>query len=290
MSGWHSTRLGARIIGAMASARDGQLAGPTAPLSSDAWIDAVIDRHTRGLTTPEFLKAVRALSVRYVERRADLQSRSPIDSPGKRAAFAGFFALLHYLTVGDILRAIAPPVAPATLLDLGCGTGVAAAAWVHAAAQPSPSPIVTGVDQSGWALDEARWNWQVLGLQSRTKRVSAMSVLLPQPRQKAAVTRPNGAIVLAWSANELSDHERSQLLPTLIDAHGRGTQVLVIEPLARTAAPWWNRWSEPVHASGGRVDEWKFPPRLPPRLAALDEAAGFRREYLSARSLWLPGT
>ena len=56
----------------------------------DAWVEALQVRHRANLTTPEFLKAVRALSARYVERRAELPDRSPIDSAGKRSAFAAF--------------------------------------------------------------------------------------------------------------------------------------------------------------------------------------------------------
>jgi len=58
----------------------------------------------------------------------------------------------------------------------------------------------------------------------------------------------------------------------------------VIEPIATRLVPWWPAFAGRVANAGGRVDEWKFDAPLPPALAALDEAAGFQRESLSARS------
>lgn len=254
------------------------------PASPDEWIDAVVERHTRAFTASEFLKAVRALSVRYVERRRELAARSVLDSAGKRAAFAGFFAPLHYLTVRRVLEAIAGADAPVDqVLDLGCGTGVAAAAWSHDAGGHRPD--VLGVDRAAWALEEARWNWHMLGLRARTRRQSLIDALVAAPTQP----QTRRALVFAWSVNELPDAERARVLPKAIEAHERGARVLVLEPLARSAAPWWGEWAAPIVAAGGRVDEWKFPVTLPARLADLDHAAGFRRDHLSARSIWLPG-
>ena len=80
---------------------------------------------------PKFLKAVRALSARYVERRAGLADRSPLDSAGKRAAFAAYYAPLHFLTTREVVRASGAASADSIdrILDLGCGTGAASAAW-----------------------------------------------------------------------------------------------------------------------------------------------------------------
>ena len=66
--------------------------------------------------------------------------RGPDASPrrsiraGKRAAFALFYAPLHFMAVTAVVQALgadAPP--PASIVDLGCGTGVAGAAWALAA-------------------------------------------------------------------------------------------------------------------------------------------------------------
>jgi hypothetical protein len=45
-------------------------------------------KNLRALSMPELTRAIRALSARYVESRAQLPDRSPLDSAGKRAAFA----------------------------------------------------------------------------------------------------------------------------------------------------------------------------------------------------------
>jgi hypothetical protein len=64
-----------------------------------------------------------------------------------------------------------------------------------------------------------------------------------------------------------------------------GAAWLIIEPLAQSAVPWWDEWASAFAGIGGRADEWKFDVALPPVLAALNEAAGFRRRGLAARSL-----
>ncbi len=93
------------------------------------------------------------------------------------------------------------------------------------------------------------------------------------------------AIVLAWAVNELSDDDRRRLLPLLLD-HGReGASVLVIEPVARRAAPWWDEWAATFGEARGVVEEWPVGIELEPPFDELDRAAGFRRESLSARSL-----
>jgi hypothetical protein len=65
--------------------------------------------------------------------------------------------------------------------------------------------------------------------------------------------------------------------------------VLVIEPIARAATPWWGDWGRAAIAAGGQAADWRFDAALPGSLAALDEAAGFRRDGLAVRTLWLPG-
>ncbi len=93
------------------------------------------------MTRSEFLKAIRALSARYVERRGVLADRSPIDSAGKRAAFAGFYAPLHFLTVRAVVASPGRPAA-GNHIDRGCrlrhgrgrrglGAGVRGAAGHH---------------------------------------------------------------------------------------------------------------------------------------------------------------
>jgi hypothetical protein len=239
------------------------------------WIAALQVRHRGPFTNAEFLKAVRALSARYVERRGQLPDRSPLDSAAKRAAFAAFYSPIHFLTVDRVVEALgAARRAGEALTDLGCGTGVAAAAWACRCDVP---PVLTGIDRHAWALDEAAWTWRSLGLEGRTSRGDLLRARL----------EPASSIVAGWSVNELDQEARRQLLPRLLEAAGRGTSVLVIEPIGRRATPWWPEWASAWTARGGRTDEWRFDEPLPPPLDLLDEAAGFRRDALTAKTLWI---
>jgi hypothetical protein len=269
----------------------------------ETWIDALLVRHASALTRPELLKAFRALSARYVERRGELGRRSPIDSAGKRAAFAVFYAPLHFVTTWHVVQALgAARRAPATLLDLGCGTGAASAAWALAARGASPpalagraTPRITGVDRDAWALGEARWTWKTLGLTGRTRRGDLVRALSPATsrgtgstaRRANRTSRPD-AVIVAWTANELPPGDLVPLRDALLAAAGAGTTVLVLEPIARGAAPWWPDWASRFAAAGGRADDWAFDVALPGPLARLSAEAGFDRRQLKARSLFVP--
>src|SRR5918993_412452 len=124
------------------------------------WLAALEARHLADLRVPEVTRALRALSSAYVQRRHKVASGATLDSAGKRAAFALFYGPLHFLTATHVVRALDahnPP--PAAILDLGCGTGVAGAAWALCAGR---SPFVTGVDRHPWAVEEARWTYRTL--------------------------------------------------------------------------------------------------------------------------------
>jgi SAM-dependent methyltransferase len=243
-----------------------------------AWVEALEARHTASLTFTEVRKALQALSSVYVQRRTRLAEGEALGSAGKRAAFALFYGPLHFLLVREIVRALgAARPAPETVVDLGCGTGVAGAAW---ALEAGGRASVEGVDKSGWAVDEARFTFGRLGLRGRARRGDLAGMPLPGRR---------GAVVAALTVNELADDARAALLARLLDAHRAGAAVLVVEPIARGVTPWWGRWADAVTGAGGRVDEWRFPAALPPRLALLDRAAGLDHRELTARSSWLPG-
>ena len=247
----------------------------------EVWVRALLQRHAQAFTRPEFLKAIRALSARYVEQRASLPHRSPLDSAGKRAAFAAFYTPLHAVTVRAIVTALDLQSAGfERLLDLGCGTGAASIGWAMAGGSP---PQVVGVDRDRWATQEAAWNWRHVGLSGRAQRGDLLDALASSSRNRLERT----VLVCGWSVNELDATSRARALSLLIAARQAGASALVIEPVARTAAPWWPDWTARVVEAGGRDDLWKFPPLLPPSLADLDEAAGFRREALGARTLWL---
>ena len=246
------------------------------------WLDALAVRHRSSLTTSEFLKALRALSVRYVERRGALPARSPLDSAGKRAAFAAFYAPLHFLTVGEIVRALgADRLELDTIIDLGCGTGVASAAWSGGLARRAR---VQGVDMNAWAIGEAEWNWRQLGIDGRARRGDLVDAAEARLARRSDPLDRTG-IIAAWSVNELPRPAQDRLLPALLELGRRGAHVLLVEPLSNMATPWWAVWKSAFLAAGGRADEWKFDIDLPPALAALDDAAGFRREGLGGKTL-----
>ena len=257
----------------------------------DAWVRSLIERHTRPFTRSEFLKSVRALSARYVERRVDLPGRSPIDSPGKRAAFAAFYAPLHLLTVRALVRSLDISASRVSAItDLGCGTGAAGAGWALGC---SVQTQITGVDRLAWPLAEAAWNWQTLGVTGRTRRAD-MPVVVEELARASRHGRANpqgrsGALLFAWAVNELDDPARRRVLQALATLAAAGIAALVIEPIARSAAPWWPEWEDTLTPLGARCDDWKFETALPPALAELDREAGFRREGLSARSCWIAG-
>ena len=132
-----------------------------------AWIAALEARHLSNLRVPEVTKALRALSSAYVQRRRDGLPRA-MGSTGKRAAFALFYAPLHFLATSLVVRALEAEVPPPrAILDIGCGTGAAGAAWAMAAGRTSS---VAGIDRHPWAVEEARWNYRQLGLDGRARR------------------------------------------------------------------------------------------------------------------------
>ncbi|HXT69351.1 MAG TPA: methyltransferase domain-containing protein [Vicinamibacterales bacterium] len=243
-------------------------------MTPNAWIDRVIERHTASMTRPEFLKAVRALSARYVEQRASLIDRSPLDSAGKRAAFAAFYSPLHFLAVRAIIRSLgATGAGPRTIVDLGCGAGVASAAW---AIESGGAASIVGIDLNPWVLEEARWNWSALGVRGRTRRGDLVAALEEAP--------DGAAVSCGWGLNELDKQARERAITALLSRARTGSPILIVEPLATRAVPWWPGFAASAAAHGARLDEWKLDLDLPPALAELDEAAGFRRDSFNARS------
>jgi SAM-dependent methyltransferase len=238
----------------------------------DRWLRALEARHLADLTFPEVSRALRALSSTYVERRHRLAAGAALAGAGKRAAFALFYGPLHYLLVREVVRLLpAAAASPSTLVDLGCGTGAAGAAWASECERP---PQVIGIDRHPWALAEAIETYRAFGLSARTQRVDV-----------AVARLPRAAILAAFTLNELDADARDALLPRLLERASDGGCVLIVEPVARFA--WWNRWREAFAAAGGRDDEWRIRVELPPMVAKLDRAAGLHHQELTARSLWL---
>ena len=241
------------------------------------WLEGLEQRQLADLTPSEVGRALRALSSCYVERRAMLARGGALESAGKRAAFALFYAPLHFLVVREIVRALDahPDGSIARILDLGCGTGAAGAAWALECGRCA----IDGVDRHAWAVAEANWTYRVLGLAGRARQADL---------DRLAVRGGNGqAILAAYTVNELPDATREALLPRLIDAHERGSRILIVEPIARRIAAWWPRWESAFTAAGGRANEWRFSTPLPERQRQLGRAAGLDPRELTARTLQL---
>lgn len=243
----------------------------------DDWLQALEDRHLADLTFPEVSRALRALSSAYVERRGRLREGAALSGSGKRAAFALFYAPLHFLLVRRIVAQLGSASAlPSTLVDLGCGTGAAGAAWGSAAAgRPT---AVLGIDRHPWPLAEAADTYRRFTLAARTTRADIATAAWP---------RSDAGFVAAFALNELDDAGREAVVARLLERGRRGAPVLVVEPLAGFVAPWWKEYGEQFERAGGRSDEWRFDIELPGIVAKLDRAAGLNHRELTGRSLWL---
>jgi hypothetical protein len=246
------------------------------------WLDALEERHLANLRLPEVTRALRALSSVYVERREALTRGAALDSAGKRAAFALFYGPLHFLIARHIVQSLgAARTGVELVIDGGCGTGAGGAAWATTLGQAAGDmPRVLGIDRHPWAVAEARWTYQSMGLDGTTRREDVT-------RTRFAGRR--SAIVLAFTANELADAARATLLPHLLRAAREGGRLLIIEPLARSIGAWWKEWSDAFRQAGGREDVWRFETPLPDRVRQLDRAAGLDHRVLTARSLSVQG-
>jgi hypothetical protein len=241
-----------------------------------AWFEALERRHLQTLKFSEVRRAVQALSSLYVERREQADINSAFSGAGKRAAFAMYFAPLHFLLVREIVQALdARLPANTTIMDLGCGTGVAGAAW---GVRSDPHSNVIGVDRNPWALQECKWNYQQFGLRGTVRNANVDAVRIPS----------GTAVIAAFTVNELKAVSRERLSSEFIKIARSGAPVLVVEPIARRVAAWWDEWADEWGRIGGRADEWRFRVQLPERLALMDSAAGLDHRELTGRSLWLP--
>jgi SAM-dependent methyltransferase len=249
--------------------------------ASDRWLTALEHRHFSDLTFQEVSRSLRALSATYVERRDRLREGAALAGAGKRAAFALFYGPLHYLLVREIVQSISAGDSATllgsrtTLIDLGCGTGAAGAAWAEAC---DPHPQVIGVDRHPWTLTEAAQTYREFGLRARTVRGDAATFAFP---------KQSAMILAAFTVNELDDRGRTSLLGRLIDRANAGDRVLIVEPISRSVARWWTEWRRAFEAAGGRADEWRFRVELPAMVAKLDRSAGLDHRELTGRSLYV---
>ncbi len=246
----------------------------------DAWLEATRGRYLPPLTFSEVRKSVQALSSLYVERRSGgrIAARA-IAGEGKRAAFATYYAPLHFLTTHQALARLGGEDLNDVRVvhDLGCGTG---AAGVAAATLLSVPPHFHAIDLSSWALGEAVLTAHAFGLTSRTRR-AALPAALPR-------AGPDDLLVLGWVVNELPPDPRERLLRGIEAALARGARLLVLEPLALSAAPWWPGWAERLAPRGVEEETLRCTLDLPVWIQELDRACGLDHRELRARVLLGP--
>jgi trans-aconitate methyltransferase len=168
-------------------------------------------------------------------------------------------------------------VPPQTIIDLGCGTGAAGAAWALAS---HPDPAVVGIDRHPWAVQEAQWTYHQLGVRGRARQGDIT---------KPPASRRGESIVAAYVLNELPEVARTKLEDRLFETATHGGRVLVVEPIARAIAPWWDEMARRFARIGGRAEEWRLQIDLPPLLEKFDRAAGLHHRELTFRSLFVEG-
>jgi SAM-dependent methyltransferase len=245
----------------------------------ERWVESLFARHRAELTWSEIARALAALSQDYVQRRHRVQSGRALAGRGKRAASSLYYAPRHFLLVQEVLRRVdGTERPPARILDLGCGIGVAGAAW--SAVWAAAAPAVLGVDSSAWALAEARLTYRSLGVPGRTVR---------SPLERLRWPMEPAGIVAAFTVNELDTRTRARALPRILDHVRRGGAGLIIEPLAVPITPWWDEWAQEFVARGGRADVWHLDLELPEPVVRLGRSAGLDPSELGGRSLWLRG-
>jgi hypothetical protein len=240
------------------------------------WIRELEAIHLADLTFAEVARALRALSSTYVERRGRLNEGAALSGAGKRAAFALFYGPLHFLLIHHIVADLNATADPSTLVDLGCGTGAAGAAWATACVR---APRLLGIDRHPWAVEAAARTYRCFGLTARTWLGDLAHARWPTP----------AAAVAAFALNELSESSRSKVVRRLVERGRRGESVLIVEPLAGFVAPWWKETAREIEAAGGRADEWRIRVELPEIVARLDRAAGLDHREITGRSLWIAG-
>jgi SAM-dependent methyltransferase len=241
----------------------------------DAWLAAEIERE-KPLGVREIRQGVRALSALYVEerRRGDLARRA-VGGAARRAALATYYAPLHFLVAFAAAEALlGAAIAPARVLDLGCGTGATGAAAALATGATGP---VLAVDRSPWALGRARRTYAAFGLAARARRG-------PLPASLPGL-RAGDLAVLGWAVNELAAEARAHLLAALARGVARGARLLLLEPLAGAACPWWDEAAARLAPAGVHVALVKRALARPAWIETLDAAAGLDHRTLGARVL-----
>jgi tRNA A58 N-methylase Trm61 len=178
--------------------------------------------------------------------------------------------------VREAVRALGAAAPPLTrVVDLGCGTAVAGAAW---ASEVGGRCEVFGYERNRWAAGEAKQTLSTFGLRGRIEAADLA---------RATLGGKSTGTVAAYTVNELDEAGRARLLSALLASAREGGRALIVEPLSRRVARWWPEWEAAVRAAGGRADEWRFRLELPDIVRRLDQAAGLDHRELTGRTLWL---
>jgi hypothetical protein len=251
---------------------------PALELRFRSWVETAAAREA--LSFREVRQGVRALSARYVEGRGRNEAaRGAFGGAGLRAAFASFYAPLHFLTAFAVAGAL--PAAwrdgVARVVDLGAGTGAVGAALSLAV---GGVPLLA-FDRSAWALSEARRSFAALGVNGRTRRAELPAGV---PRLRAG-----DLVGVGFVLNECPPELRARLVTLLTRALSAGARVLVLEPLARSAAPWWDALAAQLTpAAASALMKWEI--ERPDWIERLDHAAGLDHREIGARVLWGPAS
>ncbi len=234
------------------------------------------------LSIRDLRRGIQSVSRVYVqERNAGGLGGRATGGAARRAAFACYYAPLHFLTAWHLVQSgiLAGSSAPSRIIDLGCGTaavGSALSLWSGGVAR------VEGIEALGWAAREARQTFKALGLRGRVRRAQLPSGL------------PRGAEgdwwVAGWFLNECDETVREGVLDELCAAARKGATVLILEPLAHAAAPWWKDTSARLLAEGWNTGLFKQEVELPDLLERLDQASGLDHSTLGVRWLAHVGT
>ena len=219
------------------------------------------------------------MSALYVQGRSKGRlARRAADGAGKRAAFASYYAPLHFLMAWAAADAVGlgsgAPVRE--VHDLGCGTGVVGAA----VALKVGGARVKGVDVAPWTVGASRRTFQALGVRGRA-RAGALPGAFPRAK--------SGAILVAgWSLNELDGDTRSAVLQRIAGALQAGAGLLVLEPLSTKVTPWWPEAVAALRPTGATEQLVRLETDLPDWLARMDQATGLDHRQIGARVLARP--
>ncbi len=243
------------------------------------WLEGALSRHA-ALSWSELRQGVRALSARYVERRpAGGAPPDALGSPAKRAAFATYYAALHWLAARHVVEERAAAFAGVRrVLDLGAGTGAAGAAVASALAARRPE--VVAFERSSWALAEARRTYAAFGIRAKLRR-GALPAGLP-------ALGPGDLALAGWFLNECEKDAREAVFVWLGRGLDAGAQLLVLEPLASRVVPWWDEFEARFAARGVCCEIARTFAELPEWVAKMDTAAGLDHRELGVRVAWGP--